>query len=120
MTPIETDETKTTAADVEESGCFTALTFESDHINGLKFNINGTDEMIWGGNSNDIWMGYHGHTHRSRFTVDWSTAEITFFGMPMETVAASDGQKVEGSDGSMKSSVVGIISLAFASLVLFH
>ena len=120
MTPIETDETKTTAADVEESGCFTALTFESDHINGLKFNINGTDEMIWGGNSNDIWMGYHGHTHRSRFTVDWSTAEITFFGMPMETVAESDGQKVEGSDGSMKSCVVGIISLAFASLVLFH
>jgi len=120
MTPIETDETKATAADVEESGCFTALTFVSDHINGLKFNINGTDEMIWGGNSNDIWMGYHGHTHRSRFTVDWSTAEITFFGMPMETVAESDGQKVEGSAGSMKSCVVGIISLAFASLVLFH
>lgn len=119
-TPIETGETKTTMADVEDTGCFTALTFESDHINGLKFNVNGTDEMIWGGNSNDIWMGYHGHAHRSRFTVDWNTGEMSFFGMgpPAETGPPVEKGAPAENVGSMKSAIVGIVSLACASLVL--
>ncbi len=122
-TPIETDETKTTVADVEDTGCFTALTFESDHINGLKFNLNGTDEMIWGGNSNDIWMSYHGHAHRSRFTIDWNTGDMSFFADADEDADADvdadeSDQQVE-SGVSMKSGVIGVISLAFASMALF-
>ncbi|KAL3811996.1 hypothetical protein ACHAXA_009614 [Cyclostephanos tholiformis] len=103
-TPIETDETKTTVAEFEDTGCFTALTFESDHINGIKFNLNGTDEMIWGGNSNDIWMAYHGSTHRKRFTIDWNPP-------------ADEGED-DKSGASMKSGFVGAISLAFALTVL--
>lgn len=60
-TPIENELSKTTVADYESTDCFTAITFESDHINGIKFNLddgNSTNEMIWAGNSNDAWMGY--------------------------------------------------------------
>jgi hypothetical protein len=120
MTPIETNETKTTVANMESTGWFTALTFESNHINGLNFNLNGTNEMIWSGKSNDIWMSYHGPTLRSRLMADWSTGEMAFFGMPTENVTETDDQMVKGTAGSMKSGIVGIISLAFASLVLFH
>ncbi len=105
---------------MEKSSCFTALTFESDHINELKFNLNSTDKMIWGGNSYGICMSYHGQIPRSCFTVDWSTGEMEFFGMSMETVTETDDQKVKGSCGLLKSWIVEIIYLAFASLVLFH
>jgi hypothetical protein len=121
MDPIETDDTKAMASDFEDTGCFTAITFESDHINGIKFNFDGTDDMIWGGNSNDIWMQYHGHEHRSRFTVDWNTGNMAFFGMPMDNITATDAGEVvvvAENGGSTKSGIIGIIALALVSLVL--
>ena len=118
-TPIETDETKSMVADFEDTGCFTALTFESDHINGLKFNLNGTDEMIWGGNSNDIWMSYHGHAHRSRFTINWNTGEMSIFVAPSADEDEGAGDEKVESGVSMRSGIIGVIYLAFSSLALF-
>ena len=121
QTPIETEDTLSMVRDYEDTGCFTAITFESDHINGIKFNFDGTDEMIWGGNSNDIWMQYHGHEHRSRFTVDWNTGKMAFFGMPMEVITATDAGEVVNdveNGGPMKSGIVGIIALILVSLML--
>mmetsp|Transcript_29792 Transcript_29792/g.63199 ORF Transcript_29792/g.63199 Transcript_29792/m.63199 type:complete len:708 (-) Transcript_29792:104-2227(-) len=113
MTPIETDETKTTMADFETTDCFTAMTFESDHINGQKFNVDGSDEMIWAGNSDDHFMGYHGRTHRARFTLDWNSGGARDYhdhegdnhdhGDVEET--NDDSTKSEMNDGSTKSGV---------------
>ena len=70
-------------------GCFTELTYEMDNINGVKFNTTGSDVMMWAGNGNDHFMGYHGR-NRARFTVEWSTG-----------VAYFDTEKPEDLDGDM-------------------
>jgi len=75
--PIETDEAFATVASFESSDCSTAISFESSHINGREFNTNGTDEMIWAGNSVDYYMGYHGPLSRMRFTIDWKSGKVT-------------------------------------------
>jgi hypothetical protein len=80
MDPIETDEALATVADVASDECFTSISFESSHINGKEFNITGTDEMIWGANSHDYFIGYHGPFSRMRFTVDWMSGDVTPFG----------------------------------------
>jgi len=53
----------------------TALTWETDGINGRKFDMTGFDDMIWGGNSKDYHVGYHGRGNRARFLVNWVTGE---------------------------------------------
>ena len=64
----------------EHTDCFTALTFESDHISGQKFNLEeGSDEIIWAGNSNDYYVGYHSSESRARLTVNWLTGNVDFF-----------------------------------------
>ncbi|KAL7470027.1 hypothetical protein ACHAXS_010275 [Conticribra weissflogii] len=72
--PIDTAES--ISASVESTECFTAISFESDNINGQKFNVDGTDEMIWGANSADHFVGYHGPFNRARFTIDWKNGVI--------------------------------------------
>ena len=67
-------------ANHEHTDCFTALTFESDHISGQKFNLEeGSDEIIWAGNSNDYYVGYHSSESRARLTVNWLTGNVDFF-----------------------------------------
>jgi hypothetical protein len=94
QTPIDTDETRSTVADFEDTGCFTALTFESDHINGQQFNMDGTDEMIWAGNYNDIWMAYHGPS-RARFAIDWNKDGVLLSGEEEEEAEAEGAEHVE-------------------------
>lgn len=59
--------------------CFTAMTFETDNINGKFFNANGIDDLMWAGNSQDYHVGYHGRGHRARFYVNWKTGEGTLW-----------------------------------------
>lgn len=66
-------------ANHEHTDCFTALTFESDSISGQMFNLEGADQMIWAGNSNDYYVGYHSRNSRARLTIDWNTGEAEFF-----------------------------------------
>ena len=129
--PIENDETMTTIADYEDTGCFAAISFESDHINGIKFNLDGTDDLIWGGNSIDHWVGYHTHEHRARFTLDWNTGEMSFFGEEEETVdeepegdededtTAVSTEADDTSGGAFKNGVIGIMTLAFAPMIQY-
>ena len=122
QTPIETDETKTTVADFEDSGCFTALTFESDHINGQAFNLDGTDDMIWAGNHNDIWMGYHGPFDRARFVIDWNKdEEVLFSGEEnldeTETETETETTVDVASGGTIERGMFGIMT-SFALAVI--
>jgi len=61
------------------SDCFTALTFQTDNINGKYFNVSGTDDLMWAGNSQDYHVGYHGRGHRARFYINWMTGEGSFW-----------------------------------------
>merc|ERR1712014_332471 len=66
--------------------CFTALTFESDNIDGHVFTVGDDveDDMIWGGNSKDYHVGYHGRVNRARFYVNWKTGEGRMWVEPEE------------------------------------
>ena len=79
-------DTDTNAA-VVSTDCFTAISFESDNINGKEFNIEGSDEMIWAGNGGDHFVGYHGSGNRARFTVEWSTGAAEFYAPPMTSAS---------------------------------
>jgi hypothetical protein len=65
----------TTSYDVSSTDCFTALTFKTDSINSLGFNITGIDRMIWGANGKDNYVEYHGRDQRNRFNIEWSTGK---------------------------------------------
>ena len=53
----------------------TAMTWETNNINGKNFNMTGFDDLIWGGNSKDYHVGYHGRGNRARFYINWVTGE---------------------------------------------
>lgn len=125
QTPIDNDETRTTVASFEDTDCFTALTFESDHINGQKFTLDGIDEMMWAGNHNDIWMSYHGPFDRARFVIDWNKDEGVLFSgydddldeTSTETEVTEPGTVEAGvtsSGVSIGYGMLGITSIAFA------
>jgi hypothetical protein len=90
--PIDSEEALATVASFETNDCATLISFESSHINGKEFNINGTDEMIWAGNSNDYFVGYHGPFSRMRFTVDWKSGDVVPFAISQE-----DGSHIEST-----------------------
>ncbi|KAL7456402.1 hypothetical protein ACHAWC_008287 [Mediolabrus comicus] len=89
----------------EHTDCFTALTFESDNIGGQEFNLDGegTDELIWAGNSKDYFVGYHGPFTRARFTINWLTGDVKFF-VPDAPAWGEGSDEVEEEDGNHASS----------------
>ena len=66
-------------ANHEHTDCFTALTFESDGIGDKAFNLEGSDQIMWAGNSKDYYVGYHSPFSRARLTIDWVTGDVEFF-----------------------------------------
>lgn len=102
MDPVDSDEDSSTVAAFETTDCFTAIAFESDHINGKAFNIDGTDEMIWAGNSADHFVGYHGPFSRQRFTIDWKAANVVFSG-------ATEGTWVEDDSAATANETVVVV-----------
>ena len=117
--PIETDEALATMADYEHDDCFTALMFETDHINDEMFDIDGSDDLIWAANKDDYFVGYHGPFNRARFTVEWKTGNISFFGEKDED--GHDGNSHEDGDGHNHSTPVDVKSAGtrFSTSVAF-
>ena len=37
-----------------------------------RFNVSGTDELIWGLNDMDSFVGYHRRNNRGKITIDWT------------------------------------------------
>ncbi|KAI2488621.1 hypothetical protein MHU86_25675 [Fragilaria crotonensis] len=74
-TPVtsETRSVSTKQYAVEVNDCFTAITFKTDNINNIKFNVTGSDELLWAANGADYYAGYHG-ANRFRFAIDWTTS----------------------------------------------
>ena len=57
--------------------CFTSLEFELDGIFESKFNLDGSDVVMWAANTDDYFVGYHSR-NRAIFTVDWSSGKAEF------------------------------------------
>jgi len=70
-----TDITESDSMNVVVTEYATGLLWETDNINGKKFNMSGFDDLIWGGNSKDYHVGYHGRGNRARFYINWVTGE---------------------------------------------
>ena len=62
---------------VEETDCFTAMSFVSAGIFDTPFNISGADTLIWAANGMDSMAGYHGNT-RGRFIVNWRAGTVAY------------------------------------------
>jgi hypothetical protein len=105
---------------VESTECFTALTFQATSINGIPFNLEGTDELIWAANGQDFFAGYHGPDDRSRFSIDWSTGEALANTGETAPPPTEEGDPVETSSGSFYASKTGIaLVAALASIADF-
>ena len=94
-----------------QGDCFTALTFTTDNINDIKFNVDGTDDMIWAGNLKDSFCGSHGRGQdgrgdRDRFTVEWKTGKAWFPSPPSpmilepESVATKPEEPIANAEAS--------------------
>lgn len=94
----ELDGTDTSEASVVVvTDCFTSMEFVTDNINGETFNVSGTNEMIWAGNSEDYYVGYHGRGNRARFTLNWMNGTGYFYGADEESEYGSEHE--EGDEG---------------------
>merc|ERR1711862_1071336 len=72
--PVPGRNTSTYAS--ESTACFSAMTFTTDSINEIPFNITGTDNLIWAANGKDYYIEYHGGDQRDNFYIDWATGKI--------------------------------------------
>lgn len=60
-----------TAASTEVSDCYTSMAFATNSIGGWSLNLTGTDDLIWGLNDMDAYVGYHHNHNRGLLTVQW-------------------------------------------------
>ena len=99
MTPVTATARAASAIDsyqVQETDCFTAMTFNSPGIFNTTFNISGTDSLIWGANGEDKFAGYHGQS-RGVITVEWATGKVTL-DEKREAIKANQTDSHEGHD----------------------
>jgi hypothetical protein len=61
---------------VQETECFTSMTFQTAGIFDQAFNVTGTDRMIWAANGVDMFAGYHGDS-QGILLVEWATGTVT-------------------------------------------
>jgi hypothetical protein len=105
----------------ESTDCFTAITFKTDAIHNVKFNLAGTDELLWAGNTEDYYVGYHGRDNRNRFAIDWPTGKVTLNGLTLETggpLVLGEEDNENGNDDSGGVSVAGSIGLSLGAILV--
>lgn len=112
--------------DFESNECFTALTFKTKNINNIKFNTDGTDDLVWSANGQDSFCGYHGRGgegqagDRDRFAVEWKTGKVYF---PLaeeyqdEAPIILKSKEVSGGNAMMVSLMTGVI-LSLVGVIL--
>ena len=62
---------------IESNDCFTAISFRAEGIAGKKFNISGSDSLMWAADATDTFVVYHG-SNRGRFAVEWKSGNASF------------------------------------------
>jgi hypothetical protein len=102
------------AYSVNVTDCFVSLLFKVDSINGLPFNVSGTNSMIWAANHNDYFAGYHGNITRSRIVLDWSAGTGYLFSANQRESSATvpDSMAASGSVKQYKISIRALLSIS--------
>jgi len=96
----------------------TAMTWETNNINGKKFSMTGFDDLIWGGNSKDYHVGYHGRGNRARFYINWVTGEGYLWTEEDEVVEEdSHGDHDHDSEGNSASNCLSGNFAVFAAVI---
>ena len=110
--------TKTHSLEVTE--CYVSLMFETDGILESKFNVSGTDELMWAVNDRDSFVGYH--SARGIFKVHWESGQALTKdeldeGQTFKKVEEEDinGKKAGGT--SSTSSAMGSNLVVFPAIV---
>lgn len=108
-------------SEIIKGDCHTALTFETDNINGKGFNITGSDDVMWAANGEDIFVGYHSG-NRAKFNVEWTSGKATMISKPRRTFGGGGGggNEKKTSDSlklSAKVSFVVTFLLGFAIML---
>jgi hypothetical protein len=94
MTPLnEPVSANESTSEIESNDCFTAFSFKQASIGDYTFNVEGTDDLIWGANGENSFMEYHGNKTRSRFYIDWKAGTVTLW-----AAAEDDHDDHEGHD----------------------
>jgi len=114
--PTENTTSATESMNVVVTEYATAMTWETNNINGKKFSMTGFDDLIWGGNSKDYHVGYHGRGNRARFYINWVTGEGRFWTKEEELTEedSHDDHDHDIKDGSGTNHLSGY-SAIFAS-----
>ena len=116
--PITDSTSDVTSLLLNKNDCFTSFSFEADGINSRSFNTTGTDTMLWAGNKEDKFAGYHG-TNRAKFNIEWSTGTVTVLKSPPRGGGGSGTGEEEGGSGTggRTSAAVGMLPTSLVLLL---
>ena len=99
-----------TAASFEAADCHTSMAFSTSAISGWSLNVTGSDELIWGMNDADAFVGYHGSDHRGILTANWADG--------LQGAPAHSHSMVNVSAGGVAGIAVGAAAVGVAMGVL--
>mmetsp|Transcript_83320 Transcript_83320/g.166326 ORF Transcript_83320/g.166326 Transcript_83320/m.166326 type:complete len:714 (-) Transcript_83320:84-2225(-) len=71
-----------TDASYDVGDCFSSMTFTSDQIAGQKFNVGGTDQLIWAANVENKYVEHHGRGNRGLVEITWMAGGAPFADYP--------------------------------------
>ncbi len=119
QTPIADSTSSVSTTLVNNDECFTSFEFVADGINSIPFNTSGSDVLLWAGNTEDYYAGYHG-LNRARFEVNWATGDAKFVVDETDDDNNGDGEEEEDEESSSSKLFVStsIASVALLSAML--
>jgi hypothetical protein len=79
--PVSANES---TSEIESNDCFTAMSFRQASIGNYTFNVEGSDDLIWGANGENAFVQYHGNETRARFYIDWKAGTLTPWAVPTD------------------------------------
>jgi hypothetical protein len=86
-TPLSADLLNKSAT-IESNYCFTAISFRAEGIAGKKFNITGSDSLMWAADATDTFVVYHG-SNRGRFAIEWKTGSASLGNTVIKTSSST-------------------------------
>ena len=112
--PLPDRDTSSYVVATDEDECFTSLSFKTDNINDIPFNVD-ADDLIWAGNLQDTFCGSHGRGQegrgdRDRFKVEWRTGRAWFPDPLAEepAVAVTDAPQEEPAEAEVDATDGGL------------
>jgi hypothetical protein len=116
-TPVPSDDMADPSVNIDEDGCFAALSFTTGSFAGKALNVSGVDRMIWAANGKDSFMQYHGRDTRGEFHVQWSDGTLT---VPVVEDAEEEGGHDDADSSSGAGSLVSAPHLAVVFTTLMN